>query len=99
RSEGITQVHLQHWTTLEVHDWPEALVRQLIEAALPGTVLTPGLISLLRQPLMLDLFWRTFVEASPAIGDRLAGLRTRHQLLSAFWQERLLRSPRHQVPG
>ncbi len=57
---------------------------------LPATV-----IDLLRTPILLDIFWRTFVEAETLDVSRASQLQTRHNLLSAFWQERLLNSARN----
>lgn len=48
---------------------------------------------------MLDLFWRTFVEDPEGQPPHQSMPQTRHQLLSAFWQERLLHSVRHKIPN
>jgi hypothetical protein len=98
RSDGTTQAHLKHWTELLVEDWPEELIRELLKDQWPIKTLSDGLIELIRQPLMLDLFWRTFVEGRETQLFDQSMLLTRHQLLSAFWQERLLHSVRHKMP-
>ena len=99
RSDGTTQTHLKHWEQLIVEDWPEELIRKLLREQWPTETLSDGLIELIRQPLMLDLFWRTFVEGKQNQPFDQSMLLTRHQLLSAFWQERLLHSIRYKMPN
>ena len=99
QSDGTTQTHLKHWEQLIVEDWPEELIRRLLREQWPTETLSDGLIELIRQPLMLDLFWRTFVEGRQNQPFDQSRLLTRHQLLSAFWQERLLHSARHKMPN
>lgn len=98
RSDGTTQNHLKNWEKLIVEDWPEELIRKLLKDQWPTRTLSDGLLELIRQPLMLDLFWRTFVEGRENQTFDQSMLLTRHQLLSAFWQERLLHSVRHNMP-
>ena len=97
RSDGTTQNHLQHWYELTLNDWPEELVRTLLKNAYPETAVSAGLLQLIRHPLMLDIFWRTFVEAPERQPLSEWTPRTRHQLLSVFWQERLIHSARHKI--
>ena len=40
----------------------EELVRRLINQRWPQDRVSAGLLELIRLPLMLDLFWRTFME-------------------------------------
>jgi hypothetical protein len=98
RSDGTTQTHLKDWEKLIVEAWPEELIRKLLKDQWPTKTLSDGLVELIRQPLMLDLFWRAFVEGRETQPFDQSMLLTRHQLLSAFWQERLLHSVRHQMP-
>lgn len=96
--DGVTRSHLKHWLALIVNEWSEQLVQRLVSQRWSADEISPGLMELIRQPLMLDLFWRTFIEAqSQAIGRTIP--QTRHQLLSAFWQERLLGSSRYKSVG
>ena len=96
--DGVTRSHLKHWLTLAVNEWSEELVRRIISQRWPPAKISPGLMELIRQPLMLDLFWRTFIEGPSHASERTIP-QTRHQLLSAFWQERLLESSRHKSAG
>jgi hypothetical protein len=96
--DGISRSRLQHWHNLVVHEWSEELVRRLISDRWSEERVSVGLLELIRQPLMLDIFWRTFIEAEVAVIERSVP-HTRHQLLSAFWQERLIQSSRHKILG
>ena len=96
--DGVSRSHLKHWLTLTVNEWSEQLVRQVISQRWPPAKISSGLLELIRQPLMLDLFWRTFIEVEDQSVERTIP-QTRHQLLSAFWQERLLASSRHKSIG
>ena len=98
-NDGITRAQLTDWQPVAIQEWSEQLVRDLLKQRWPEADLSPGLLTLIRQPLMLDLFWRTFVEGGEARSVRDALPETRHQLLSAFWTERILRAPRHQMPN
>lgn len=99
RSDGISQRQLQHWQELLVEEWSEELVLRLLSPRWPKDRISGGLLQLLRQPLMLDVFWRTFIEGDENNTRDRSVPQTRHQLLSAFWQERLLHSKRHKVPN
>lgn len=89
------RTHLGHWAQLSLQEWPDEVVRELLASTEYGPHVTAGLLSLLRTPILLDLFWRTFVEAQPSQYGILRLPMTRHQLLSEFWSERLIRSPRN----
>jgi len=73
------------WKAAELDEWPEARVRQLVNTSVRST-LAGDIIRLLRTPLMLDIFLRTFgmTEAVPG------GLQTRHGLLQIYWSRRIL---------
>ncbi len=90
RSDFEVRKHLESWPTLRMEEWPEELVRQILSATPHGGVLSASSVGLLRTPIFLDLFWRTFVEGDAASVPRARRIRTRHSLLAAFWQERLL---------
>jgi hypothetical protein len=99
RNDGITRRHLTDWPPIKVEEWSEELVRDLLNQRWPDAELSTGLIELIRQPLMLDLFWRTFIEDRETTSVKRSFPETRHQLLSLFWTERILRSPRYQLPN
>lgn len=99
RNDGISRHQFADWNPITVEEWSEQLVRDLLRQKWTTAELSPGLIALVRQPLMLDLFWRTFVEGGDGISPQTSFPETRHQLLSAFWTERIMRSPRHQLPN
>lgn len=73
------------WAAATLREWDSELVRTLCEASQRPTV-GEDLVRLLRTPLLLDIFLRTFgrAEAVPA------GLQSRHALLSAYWSRRVL---------
>ena len=87
--------HLESWTRVNLTEWPEELVRRLLVPTGYEPHVNAGLLGLLRTPILLDLFWRTFVEARPSGTGAPRLPMTRHQLLSTFWVERLIRSSRH----
>lgn len=99
RNDGISRRHLAGFDPIGIAEWSEQLVRELLETKWPPAQLTPGLIALVRQPLMLDLFWRTFVEDREGTSGLKSFPETRHQLLSKFWLDRIVRSPRHHLPN
>jgi hypothetical protein len=88
------RIHLESWKKFNLKDWPEDVVRQLLVPTSYEPHLKPGLLSLLCTPILLDLFWRTFIEAQPSAAVPRLPM-TRHQLLSTFWSDRLIRNPRH----
>ena len=94
RSDSEIRGTLSHWHSVSLSLWPEALVRELLGKS-PFRELPSNVVELLRIPIMLDIFWRTFVEGSVQDVTRAERLHTRHSLLAAFWHERLLDSPRH----
>jgi len=93
-SDKHTQSQLKAWTQVVVNDWPEDMVVELVAEAAPKARLSVGLKTLLRQPLMLDIYWRTFIETRDPSKHEVS-LTTRYQLLRAFWNERFVTSPRH----
>jgi len=54
--DGVSRSHLQQWHELVVREWPEELVRRLINQRWPQESVSAGLLELIRLPLMLDLF-------------------------------------------
>ena len=95
RKDGEVRKELEAWQVISLDLWSEALVRELLASTAFQAVLPPAVIDLLRTPILLDLFWRTFVETGTPNVSRASRLQTRHNLLAAFWHERLLNSPRH----
>jgi hypothetical protein len=75
----------KNWTRIELSEWPETLVRDEINASQRPRI-TGDLIQILRTPLLLDLFLRTF-GLTQEIPE---GLQTRHGILSAYWRQRVL---------
>jgi hypothetical protein len=59
--DGVSRSRLQHWYKLVVNEWSEELVRRLISERWSKERISAGLLELIRQPLMLDIFWRTFI--------------------------------------
>jgi hypothetical protein len=92
QSDAILRTQLKNWREISLQEWPEDLVRSLLAPTRFAQVVPPSLLSLLRTPIMLDLFWRTFVEAASDAPPRLPV--TRHQLLAAFWKHRIVRGRR-----
>ena len=93
---------LGSWKEVGLKPWPEDLVARLLAAHPRFAELSPGARELLRTPILLDLFWRTFVEVAVAEADDADGAdganrasETRHGLIAAFWQKRLLAAPRY----
>jgi hypothetical protein len=70
---------------VELTDWPEDIVRAEVKASERSRI-GDDLIQLLRTPLLLDLFLRTF-DTSQEVP---AGLQSRHGILSAYWDRRVL---------
>jgi hypothetical protein len=95
RTDGEVRAQLEAWLSVSLEQWPETLVRDLLAPTPYHAVFPSAVVELLRTPIMLDLFWRTFVESNTANVERASRLQTRHNLLSAFWEVRLLGSPRH----
>lgn len=95
RADGGLQQKLGAWRLIDLTLWPEVLVRKLLGDTKFATGLPSSVVGLLRTPILLDLFWRTFVESLQPDLLKAARLRSRHELLAAFWEERLLKSPRY----
>lgn len=78
---------LSSWSPALLAEWDEGLVRSLAQGD-RGSRLGDDLIRLLRTPLLLDLFLATFGpdEAPPVT------LATRHGLLRAYFERRILPS-------
>lgn len=85
RSARGSAEHIAGWAAIELIEWPDDRVRdQMSESGRPRV--GADLLRLLRTPLLLDLFLRTFgrdAEVPP-------GLQTRHGLLQAYWDRRIL---------
>ena len=81
QSDVTLQKQLKNWREVSLQEWSEDLVRMLLAPTQFAQVLPPSLLRLLRTPIMLDLFWRTFVEAASDAPPRLPV--TQHQLLAA----------------
>jgi len=73
------------WTEVPLQEWSEDRVACLVQGSGRPEV-QPDLLRLLRTPLLLDLFLRTFRSGDEVPGD----LKTRHGLLTAYWQRRVL---------
>ena len=71
------------WTEVPLHEWAEDRVACLVQGS---PEVQPDLLRLLRTPLLLDLFLRTFRSGEEVPAD----LKTRHGLLTAYWQRRVL---------
>ena len=95
RSDGEVRKELESWQAISLDLWPEPLVRELLMQTPYHATLPTSVIDLLRMPILLDLFWRTFVEIGTPNISRASRLQTRHSLLAAFWLKRLLTSSRH----
>lgn len=82
-----SQESVPNWTSCDLKDWDAGLVSRLVSSSQRPSV-ADELLQLLRTPLLLDLFLRTFghTEVIPA------GLHTRHALLKVFWDRRVLPS-------
>jgi hypothetical protein len=86
RDDGEVRRALGHWPQLRLGAWSEEIVRRLLGSQTVAAAISGNLLALLCTPILLDLFWRTFVETSGSP----AAVHTRHGLMLAFWQERLL---------
>jgi hypothetical protein len=75
--------------------WPEEVVRRLLDGTQYRQLLSQSVITLLRTPILLDIFWRTFVESGIHDVVLAARLQTQFNLLAAYWEKRILNSPRH----
>lgn len=94
RVDGNLRQKIGTWRVIDLALWTKPLVENLLSETKFSTALPESVIQLLRTPILLDLFWRTFVEAERPDLSRAGLLRTRHELLAAFWQERLIHPTR-----
>ncbi|WP_140874036.1 hypothetical protein [Myxococcus xanthus] len=80
-----SQEKAPRWVAVELSDWHPARVRELVRDSQRPEI-GPELLRLLCTPLLLDLFLRTFgvADAVPA------GMQTRHAVMSAYWERRIL---------
>lgn len=80
-----SQQSVTGWTWCELNEWSAELVSALLVDSQRCSV-APELLRLLQTPFLLDLFLRTFGrdEQIPA------GLQTRHAILNAYWDRRVL---------
>lgn len=93
--DGELRKELDSWPNLTLTLWPEKLVRDLLAPTLYAEKLPSSVIGLLTTPILLDLFWRTFVESEEHYVSLAAKLQTRQNLLAAYWEQRLVHSPRY----
>lgn len=75
-----------HWLELHLRPWSTDLVRRLVRES-QRPVPTVDLLELLRTPLLLDLFLRTFPAHEPLPPGEL---QSRHGLIAAWWRRRIL---------
>lgn len=98
RRDADLRSQLETWQSVEVKPWPEKVIVRLLANNGRYGAMTPRARELLRTPILLDLFWRAFVE-EPGEGDADLANRvseTRHGLIDAFWQKCLIKKPRYQ---
>ncbi len=95
RDDGNLRQKLSGWIPLDLGEWPVAVVERLLATTAYAGRLPAGVLQLLRTPILLDLFWSTFVENPSPDMASAARLRSRHELLAAFWDRRLVNSARH----
>jgi len=84
RSSRGTSEEVPGWNPLELEEWPASNVQAHVGASDRPNV-GEALRKLLRTPLLLDLFLRTFGKA----GQVPQGLQTRHGLIAAYWNRRV----------
>ncbi len=84
RSSRGSSEKVAGWHPLELEEWPEPMVQAHVGPSDRPNV-GDSLRKLLRTPLLLDLFIRTFGQA----GQVPQGLQTRHGLISAYWNRRI----------
>jgi hypothetical protein len=94
-TDGDLRKALEPWPTVSLQLWPETLVRDLLKPTPYHGVLPQSVIDLLRTPILLDLFWRTFVESNTLDVSLAARMQTRHNLLAVYWEKRLIHSSRY----
>ena len=95
REQPAWRAKLAGWDFVQLEAWREATVKEIIAITDFANEISGSLLSLLRTPILLDLFWRTFVEGETAANATdIAQIQTRHGILAAFWQARLFQGPR-----
>ncbi len=77
RGDGKLRDALKGWTQVTLALWPEEVVRKLLSGTEYCDALPQSVTDLLRTPIMLDLFWRAFVEGHHH--DVLISLPAAHQ--------------------
>jgi hypothetical protein len=95
RSDGDIRRILDAWSVVNLVVWPENIVRELLAGTRYAGILPSSVVELLRTPILLDLFWQAFVETESPDVSKATQLQSRHNLLAAFWELRLLGSPRY----
>jgi hypothetical protein len=95
REDGRVRSKLEQWEQLSLSEWDEEIVRGVLQGTTADRGVSGNLLQLLRRPILLDVFWRTFVEVEPTDLEKIKRIQTRHGILAAFWQERLIESSRH----
>lgn len=101
--DGELRKELGTWPNVTLALWPEKLIQDLLTPTPYREMLPPSVIALLRTPILLDLFWRTFVESDTHDVTSAARLQTRQNLLAVYWEQRLVHSTRytsiHELPS
>ncbi|WP_162159771.1 ATP-binding protein [Cystobacter fuscus] len=88
-----SQERVPSWRRVQLLDWSNEIVSAL--AITSRRKAEPSLLALLRTPLVLDLFLRTF-SAESSVPENL---QTRHALLRAYWERRVLPSDNVSAPA
>ncbi len=78
------------WEQRLVKGWSDEVIREVVEAGRTPVPLTAGLMELLRQPLMLDIFCRTILDQAEEGAHSVHTPTNRHQLLAAYWNTRII---------
>ena len=84
RSARGTSEAVAGWRSVELDEWPESIVQDYVGASDRPNI-SNALLKLLRTPLLLDLFLRSFGRA----GSVPPGLQTRHGLIAEYWNRRI----------
>jgi hypothetical protein len=80
-----TQSGPDGWQVIELAEWPSQLVERIVEES-HRPAIHAGLLQVVRTPIFLDLFLRTFGSASVVP----PGLQSSHALLTEYWGLRIL---------
>jgi hypothetical protein len=95
REESAWREKLAGWNCIQLEPWESSTVKTALSDTAFAHVLSENLLDLLRTPILLDLFWRTFLDENTSnAAGQLQQIQTRHGVLAAFWQNRLLDGPR-----